>query len=443
VSSDETVDPRAKPWVASAQEDGTEFPIQSLPFGVFSTVGTGSPGIGVAIGDQILDLHACAERGLLDELSSDVLAACGENTLNALMQLGRAAARETRAAAHRLLRNDTSERLRAAAQTALVPMQDARMHVPARVGDYTDFYASIEHASNVGSLFRPDDPLLPNYKYVPIGYHGRASSVVVSGTAVRRPAGQTKPEGATAPTYGPSRALDYEAEVGFYVAGGNRLGEPIPLDRAEDHIFGFCLVNDWSARDIQSWEYQPLGPFLAKNFATAVSPWVVTTDALEPFRAPARRRAAGDPKPLPYLDRESDRNRGALSMSVEVWLATAKMRQSGEQPVRLSSSDFALMYWTPAQMLTHHTSNGCNLLAGDLLASGTVSGPTREERGCLLELARRGADPVRLPNGEQRVFLEDGDEVILRGWCRRKGFVAISLGECRGLIEPSHAATVS
>jgi fumarylacetoacetase len=443
VSSDETVDPRAKSWVSSTQQEGIEFPIQSLPFGVFSTAEAESPRIGVAIGDQILDLRACADRGLLDGLSSDVLAACRDSTLNALMQLGRAAARETRAAAHRLLRNDTSERVRAGTESALVPMRDAQMHVPARVGDYTDFYASIEHATNVGSLFRPDDPLLPNYKYVPIGYHGRASSVVVSGTPVRRPAGQTKPDGAAAPSYGPSRALDYEAEVGFYVAGGNRLGDPIPLDRAEDHIFGFCLVNDWSARDIQSWEYQPLGPFLAKNFATTVSPWVVTTDALEPFRGPARRRAAGDPKPLPYLDRESDRNRGALSMSVEVWLSTPKIRQSGQPLVRLSSSDFALMYWTPAQMLTHHTSNGCNLLAGDLLASGTVSGPTREERGCLLELARRGADPVRLPNGEQRVFLEDGDEVILRGWCRRKGFVAISLGECRGLIEPSVVTMVS
>jgi fumarylacetoacetase len=388
-------------------------------------------------------LRACAERGLLDKLSPEAAAACDKGTLNELMQLGRAAARETRAAAHRLLRDGVAERVRSAAERALVPMRNARMYVPAHVGDYTDFYASIEHASNVGSLFRPDDPLLPNYKYVPIGYHGRASSVVVSGTPVRRPAGQTKPEGAAAPSYGPSRALDYEAEVGFYVAQGNRLGEPIPLDRAEEHLFGFCLVNDWSARDIQSWEYQPLGPFLAKNYATSVSPWVVTTDALEPFRVPARRRAAGDPKPLPYLDRDSDRNRGAVSMSVEVWLSTPKMRQSRRPPARLSSSDFALMYWTPAQMLTHHTSNGCNLLAGDLLASGTLSGPTREERGCLLELARRGAEPVQLEGGEQRVFLEDGDEVILRGWCRRKGFVAISLGECRGLIEPSVAATVS
>jgi fumarylacetoacetase len=286
----------------------------------------------------------------------------------------------------------------------------------------------------VGRLFRPDNPLLPNYKYVPIGYHGRASSIVVSGTAVHRPTGQSKDAAAEAPIFGPSRSLDYELEIGFFTGPGNQLGQPIPIAEAERHIFGLCLLNDWSARDIQSWEYQPLGPFLAKSFATTISPWIVTMEALAPFRAPAFLRQSGDPEPLPYLISAEDRERSGIDLTLEVHIASRRMRESGLPPMRLSRGNLRNLYWTLAQLLTHHASNGCNLQPGDLLASGTVSGPTPEERGCLLELTQRGADPIRLPTGEIRKFLEDGDEVILRGYCQRKGFRRIGFGECRGVI---------
>jgi fumarylacetoacetase len=314
-------------------------------------------------------------------------------------------------------------------------MAEAELYLPAEVGDYTDFYASVHHATNVGSMFRPDNPLLPNYKYVPIGYHGRASSLVPSGTPVRRPRGQLKGPNDERPTFAPSRLLDYECEVGFFVGRGNALGEPVAIAEAERHLFGFCLVNDWSARDIQTWEYQPLGPFLAKSFATTVSPWVVTMDALEPYRVPVRERAAGDPAPLPYLDDEADRARGGVALTVEVYLSSRRMREEGVSPARLSRSSFTDMYWTAAQMLTHHASNGCNLRPGDLLASGTVSGPERDARGCLLELTWRGAEPLQLPTGETRKFLEDGDEVIMRGSCEREGMVRIGFGECVGRVE--------
>jgi fumarylacetoacetase len=309
------------------------------------------------------------------------------------------------------------------------------MLLPAAVGDYTDFYASLHHATNVGRMLRPDNPLLPNYKWVPIGYHGRASSLVASGTAVRRPSGQTEPgAGETAPRFGPSRNLDYELEVGAFLGPGNALGCPIPLAEAEAHLFGLCLVNDWSARDMQKWEYQPLGPFLAKSFATTVSPWVVTLEALAPYRVPATPRPEGDPEPLPHLADEDDRVRGGFDLRLEVLLLTRAMRERGEAPFLVSGSNLKDLYWTLAQMVAHHSSNGCNLRPGDLIASGTVSGPTPEQRGCLLERTWRGSEPLSLPGGEARRFLEDGDEVILRGRCEREGVARIGFGECRGIV---------
>ncbi|MFI5244656.1 MAG: fumarylacetoacetase, partial [Gemmatimonadales bacterium] len=308
------------------------------------------------------------------------------------------------------------------------------MLVPADIGDYTDFYASVYHATNVGSMFRPDAPLLPNYKWVPIGYHGRASSIVANGTPVRRPRGQVRADGGAPPVYGPAKGLDYELELGAFVCGENALGETVPIARAEERLFGLCLLNDWSARDVQGWEYQPLGPFLAKSFATTVGSWVVTLEALEPFRAPAFARPEGDPAPLPYLDDPADRARGGFDITLEVWLRTAAMRDAAMPAVRLSSGSFNSMYWTVAQLLAHHASNGCNLRPGDLLGSGTVSGPSKDSRGCLLELAWRGAEPVTLPSGERRAFLADGDEVTFRAWCEREGAARIGFGECRGEI---------
>jgi fumarylacetoacetase len=313
------------------------------------------------------------------------------------------------------------------------------MLLPVEIGDYTDFYASIFHATNVGSMFRPDEPLLPNYKHVPIGYHGRASSIVPTGTPVRRPLGQVMPDGAPEPLFRASRRLDYELEVGVFVGPGNALGEPIPASEAEHHVFGLCLLNDWSARDIQAWEYQPLGPFLAKSFATSISPWVVTLDALEPFRVPPQPRPAGDPPPLMYLESDEVRERGAIDVRLEVAISTERMRAAGMAPHVVSRSTLRHLYWTIAQLVTHHASNGCNLRPGDLLGTGTVSGPTRESRGCLLELTWRGSEPLQLPGGETRRFLEDGDEVIFRGWCEREGTIRIGLGECRGVITPSRS----
>jgi fumarylacetoacetase len=334
---------------------------------------------------------------------------------------------------------DAADKAKSLRSRILVPMAEAVMSVPAQVGDYTDFYASIHHATNVGSMFRPDNPLLPNYKYVPIGYHGRSSSIVVSGTPVRRPSGQTKAADAPAPSFGPSRMLDYESELGFLVGRGNEIGTTIPIDDAGAHIFGYCLVNDWSARDIQSWEYQPLGPFLAKNFATTISPWVVTSEAVEPYRIPLDPRPAGDPEPLQSLHSDRDAANGGIAAYLEVYLETNEMRASGMAPVRLSRAPFASMYWTPAQMLAHHASNGCNMKPGDLLASGTVSGATPDSRGCLLELTWRGANPVTLPNGETRRFLEDGDQVIMKGRLETEGRAGIGLGECRGIVTPARA----
>jgi fumarylacetoacetase len=434
-SADDTLAPALTSWVESANDPAADFPIQNLPFGVFRLATGERRRIGIAIGEQILDLDACVHLGLFDSLDPAVRSACRSYTLNALLALGRADAGRVRALASRLLREHGSdaEKGKRHRSEILIPMSECVMTLPADIGDYTDFYASVDHATRVGAMFRPDSPLLPNYKWVPIGYHGRASSVVASGASVRRPHGQTR-SSAPAPTVGPTRSLDYELEVGALIARGNEMGTPVPIDDAESRVFGLCLLNDWSARDIQSWEYQPLGPFLAKNFATSISPWVVTLDALEPFRVPRAVRPSGDPEPLPYLDGTHDRDRGAFDIQLEVWLRSARMRDTGVAAVRASRGSFATMYWTFAQMIAHHTSNGCNLRPGDLIASGTVSGPTPESRGCMLELTSRGAEPIELPTGERRAFLEDGDEVILRGWCERDGARRIGFGECRGEI---------
>ena len=432
---DETHDHALRSWVESANGT-TDFPIQNLPFGVFRRAdSTEAARVGVVIGAMVLDVPAAQRAGYLTGAVADAAAACAAPALNDLMALGRPAWGALRRQVSALLRRGS--RAERDAASLLVAMADAELMLPARVHDYTDFYASIHHAMNVGSMFRPDNPLLPNYKYVPIGYHGRASSLVPSGTRVRRPNGQRKAPDAPAPVFGPSRSLDYECEVGAFVGPGTMLGEPLPMRSASEHLFGFCLVNDWSARDIQSWEYQPLGPFLSKSFATTLSPWVVTAEALAPFRVPVMARSAGDPEPLPYLRDDEDAVRGGIDLELEVWLRTRAMRERGDAPTRLSRARFADMYWTMGQMLTHHASNGCNLRPGDLLASGTVSGPEKSARGCMLELTSRGAEPVALPDGERRSFLEDGDELILRGACARDGFARIGFGECRGTILPA------
>ncbi|MBV8671932.1 MAG: fumarylacetoacetase [Acidobacteriaceae bacterium] len=422
-------------WIESANDGQTDFPVTNLPFGIFQLPNQPAC-IGAAIGDQILDLRAAEKAGLLAALGEEIAASCKHDSLNALMAVGREASQALRL---RLMELLSQQSARSRVEPLLVPQASAKMLLPARIGDYTDFYASIYHATNVGRLFRPDNPLLPNYKYVPIGYHGRASSILVSGTEIQRPCGQTKAPQAAAPSFGPSRALDYELEVGFFVGRGNPMGQPVPIAEAESRIFGLCLLNDWSARDIQAWEYQPLGPFLAKNFATTISPWVITMDALEPFRVPPFVRQEGDPEPLSYHKSAEDHALGGIDLKLEVWLRTGRMRSENLQPVRLSQGNLRDLYWTLAQMLTHHASNGCNLQSGDLLATGTVSGVARDSLGCLLEITRRGAEPLQLPNGETRKFLEDGDEVIFRGYCEREGHARIGFGECRGLVLPARS----
>ena len=428
---DHTHDPSLRSWVESA-EGHADFPIQNLPLGVFRRRGGDEAArVGIAIGDMILDLAACLMARRFTGLAATAVGACDGPTLNPLMALGAGPRAELRRQVSELLAADSAV---SRDPGLLVSQAEAELLLPAAIGDYTDFYASVHHATNVGSMFRPDNPLLPNYKWVPIGYHGRASSIVPSGTPVRRPSGQSRAPDAATPSFGPSRSLDYEMELGFFVAAGNALGEPVPIARAEERIFGFCLVNDWSARDLQAWEYQPLGPFLAKNFATTISPWIVTPEALEPFRAPGPPRPPGDPAPLPYLDSRKNADAGAVAVTVEVYLSSARMREAGLAPARFSRGSAADLYWTPAQLLAHHTSNGCNLQPGDLLATGTISGATKESRGCMLELTWRGAEPLALPTGETRKFLEDGDEVIMQGHCEREGAVGIGFGECRGLI---------
>ena len=433
-----THDAARRSWVEPANDPAGDFPLQNLPTGVFRTSSRPAPRPGVAIGDQILDLAEAGSAGLLP---TEVIEACRQPTLNALMALGPAAWTALRSRLSELLGADSCPAgpLREAVAGCVVPQRGATLLLPAHVGDYTDFYASIHHATNVGAMFRPDSPLLPNYKWVPVGYHGRASSLVVSGTPVRRPHGQSTPPGSPAPSFGPSQQLDYELELAAFVGPGNALGTSIPLTQAEENLFGVCLLNDWSARDLQAWEYQPLGPFLAKNFATSVSPWVVSLEALAPFRTAAFARPTGDPAPLPYLADAANQARGGLDLTLEVFLLTPAMRRAGTAPHPLSRGNFSSMYWTLAQLLTHHASNGCNLLPGDLLGSGTVSGPEKSARGCLLELTSRGREPLALPGGETRAFLQDGDEVIFRGFAERTGFARIGLGECRGIVAPASA----
>ncbi|HUQ46683.1 MAG TPA: fumarylacetoacetase [Gemmatimonadaceae bacterium] len=433
-----THDPELRSWVPSANRPNCDFPIQNMPYGVFTRRSSGSPPrVGVAIGDSILDVTACVQEGLLDP--SPAADACDEPTLNRLMTREPGALWALRAELSDILSAATpvGRRAQEAQSRIVVAMSEAMTGLPAEIGDYTDFYASVNHATNVGSMFRPDQPLLPNYKWIPIGYHGRASSIVPNGTAIHRPRGQTKAADADTPVFGPSKMLDYESELGFFVGRGNALGENIPIGSAWDHIFGFCLVNDWSARDVQTWEYQPLGPFLAKNFATTISPWVVTVEASEPYRVPALVREEGDPKPLEHLSSDDDSKLGGLNAYLEVYLSSAEMRAKNIEPVRLSTAPFNLMYWTVGQMLAHHASNGCNMRPGDLLASGTVSGPDADSRGCLLELTWRGAQPLTLPTGEERRFLIDGDEVIMKGYLEAEGRPRLGFGECRGMVLPS------
>jgi len=434
-----THDPALTSWIESANSPDTDFPIQNLPFGVFSRKGDSERRVGVAIGDQIVDIGESLSANLWSGKARDVARWCDRPSLNELMQAPRESLSQFRERLSELLTGTPGDDsvINPLPPGALVPMADAVMFRPAEIGDYTDFYASIYHATNVGKIFRPDSPLLPNYKYVPIGYHGRASSIVISGAEVTRPNGQMLPNGAKDPTFGPTQMLDYEAEVGFFVGRGNDLGKPVAIDHAEERLFGICLVNDWSARDIQSWEYQPLGPFLSKSFATTISPWVVTWEALEPYRVPAFFRPPGDPQPLAYLSSEKDRNEGGIDLTIEVYIRSMLMREGRLRPSRLSTASLADMYWTAAQMLTHHTSNGCNLRPGDLFASGTISGPDKGSQGCMLELTRRGTEPVVLPTGEERKFLHDGDEIILRAYFQREGAARIGLGECAGLIVAS------
>jgi fumarylacetoacetase len=429
---DFTHDPARRSWLDSANRPGVDFPIQNLPFGVFRRQGSNEPFRGgVAIGDQIVDLGGLADSGLL---SADVThtAAAGRTTeLNGLMACG--------AAANLALRQQLSQLLLAGSSAAsplaplLVPQAAAEFAVPARIGDYTDFYTSIYHATAIGRLLRPDNPLLPNYKWIPIGYHGRSSSIGISGQRVTHPSGQTLPKGATHPVFGPSRRLDYELELGAFIGTGNALGQSVALADAEEHLFGICLLNDWSARDIQAWEYQPLGPLLSKNFATTISPWVVTLEALAPFRAPWERPAT-DPAPLGYLDGAANAASGAIDVQLEALLHTATMCAQNLAPQRLSLTSYRHAYWTLGQLVTHHTVNGCNLRSGDLLATGTQSGPTAAEAGSLMELSAGGTQPLKLSSGETRTYLEDGDTVILRGWCEKPGAARIGLGEVSGQI---------
>ena len=432
---DETHDPALRSWVGSANAPGADFPVQNLPHGVFRRRASSEPWRGgVAIGDQVLDLAAAHAAGVFHGEAAVAAAHGAAGSLNGLMAMGPRAWLALRRALSALLREGSAQapRLRA----CLVPQADAEHAVPARIGDYTDMYTSVHHAINVGRLFRPDNPLTPNFRWMPIGYHGRVSSIGVSGQRFRRPSGQRMPPGAAEPVFGPCERLDYELEIGIWVGPGNPAGEPVPLERAEAHVFGLCLLDDWSARDIQAWEYQPLGPFLAKNFATTISPWIVTMAALAPYRVPWTR-PQDDPAPLAYLESEANRAAGGIDLAIEAWIETARMRAEGTGPARLSRSSFRHAYWTVGQMLAHHTVGGCNLQPGDLIGSGTQSGPLPGEQAALIELSEGGRRPVALGNGETRAFLEDGDAVILRGWCEREGFARIGFGECRGQVLPA------
>ncbi|SET38376.1 fumarylacetoacetase [Thalassotalea agarivorans] len=431
----ETHDLSLTSWVTSANDSATDFPIQNLPVASFRVAGSEqSFRGGVAIGDQIVDLQQLAEKSIFVGLAQDALLACSQEDLNDFMAMGSQAWSALRLALSKALRSDAPEQDIIA--SCLVAQTDAEFKLPCTIGDYTDFYTSIYHATSVGKLFRPDNPLLPNYKWVPIGYHGRSSSIDVSGQAFHRPCGQTKAPDATEPSFGPCKRLDYELELGIYLGAGNALGDAIAIDDADKHVFGFCLFNDWSARDMQAWEYQPLGPFLAKNFASTVSPWIVSNEALEPYRV-AWSRDENDPQPMAYLESEKNRSEGAIDIQLEVLLETEKMRSEGEQAVQLSQSSFKHSYWTVAQMVAHHSVNGCNLKPGDFFGSGTQSGPTHEEAGSLLELSKGGKEAISLPNGETRTFLNDGDNVIMRGYCHKEGHARIGFGEVTSLVLPA------
>jgi fumarylacetoacetase len=434
---DGTHDPGLRSWVESANAH-PEFPIQNLPLGVFSISDTPPRG-GIAIGDFIVDVAGCLEADLFHGAARDAAEAASGPNLNPLLCMGRAAERALRQRLSEILNANGPDRARieAIAARLLHPAADCTMHLPATIGDYTDFFAGIQHATNTGRLFRPDNPLLPNYKYVPVAYHGRASSVFVSGTVVRRPNGQRNPPTQPEPTFGTCRNLDYELELGVWIGPGNAPGEPIPISEAAEHVAGLCLLNDWAARDIQAWEYQPLGPFLAKNFCTTVSPWIVTAEALAPFRVGQASRPPEDPPALPYLLDSGDEAAGALDIVLEVSLLTPSMRESGAAPQRISQVNAQSLYWTVAQMVAHHTSGGCNLQPGDLFGSGTISGTDPATYGSLLEITQGGRQPLRLSTGEERRFLEDGDEVIFQAHCRREEYVSIGFGECRGRIVPA------
>ena len=421
-----THDPDLRSYVAAANAADCDFPIQNLALGVTSHGG------GIAIGDQILHLKAALSAGLFAGTAGEAAEAAAGSSLNPLMALGPDHWSALRARASELLRSDGPE---ADVRPALMPMQDAQMQLPAAIGDYTDFFASINHATNAGKLMRPDNPLLPNYKHLPIAYHGRASSIRVSGTGVQRPNGQTKAADAEAPAFGPSKRLDYELELAFYTGPGSTLGKPIKLDEAADHIFGLSILNDWSARDIQGWEYQPLGPFLGKNFASTCSPWVVSLEALAPFRARAYRRPDGDPEPLPYLASEENEKWGGLDIKMSVAIASAEMRAEGTAPHIIGAANFKDMYWTIFQMLAHHTSGGCDIRPGDLMGSGTASGTKPGTYGSLQEVSQAGRETFELPTGETRTFLEDGDEVVMTAYCSGGGYGRIGFGECRAVIE--------
>jgi len=432
----QTHDPTLASWVESANRPDSDFPIQNLPFGVFRRTKSDEPFRGgVAIGDQILDLTALLSRTLFDDAAHHALAACREPALNRFMSMGQAVQSHLRACLSSVLRSGCEHASLIAAD--LVPQADAEYDVPARIGDFTDFYASIHHATSVGRLFRPDNPLLPNYRWIPIAYNGRSSSIQVSEHAFQRPVGQRMAPGASAPELAASERLDFELELGLFIGRGNAEGSPIPLDEAESHVFGLCLLNDWSARDIQSWEYQPLGPFLGKNFATTLSPWVVSLEALAPFRIPFTRPAT-DPQPLAYLDGAANRNAGGIDITLEVSLQTSRMRHDGIPPQPLARSNFRYAYWTLAQLITHHSVNGCNLRPGDLFGSGTLSGPAPEQAGSLLELTAGGRLPLHV-GADTRTFLEDGDRVVLRAWCERPGHRRIGFGSAAGTVLPARA----
>jgi fumarylacetoacetase len=428
----ETHDPKLRSWVESANVRGADFPIQNLPFGVFRRKGANeSFRGGVAIGDRVLDIARALEAAAFSGEAREALKLCTGPTLNAFMARGPKVHSLVRRALSKALAAGSEEQSKLA--SCLIAQADCDHTVPATIGDYTDFYTSVYHATNVGKLFRPDNPLMPNYKWVPIGYHGRSSTIRVSGQVFPRPVGQALSPGKTEPELVPSRRLDYELELGIFVGAGSAIGCGIPIDEADDHIFGICLVNDWSARDIQAWEYQPLGPFLSKNFATTISPWIVTLEALAPFRT-ALTRPDGDPRPLPYLSSPRVLDEGAVDIRLEVSIETERMRRDSRPPAVVTSTSYKHAYWTMSQLITHHAVNGCELRPGDLLATGTLSGPTAGEEGALLEATAGGKTPLSLPGGETRTFLEDGDAVVMRGWCEREGFARIGLGEVIGRV---------